>query len=239
MPAALSEKIAAGEIKTGQALHKSLADLKELKFAGLGGLGKPSPLAPLEAVAEQFKDGRWGNALLAFTDIISKFVEVEKEFAGKAFDTATKRVKSKAASVAEARNTVLSHAQLERRTMLVYSLMSQLSTLPQRCNVSDFTPYPREFPAVLKKLSGLQVSGPRVGKGRTAQVGVTIPLLGLSAVFSGALKGGCVGRELSTQQTDTSVPHRNHKLSVLKAPPCSGLILLSMVCLQIAQGVTC
>jgi len=156
MPAALSEKIAAGEIKTGQALHKSLADLKELKFAGLGGLGKPSPLAPLEAVAEQFKDGRWGNALLAFTDIISKFVEVEKEFAGKAFDTATKRVKSKAASVAEARNTVLSHAQLERRTMLVYSLMSQLSTLPQRCNVSDFTPYPREFPAVLKKLSGLQ-----------------------------------------------------------------------------------
>jgi phenylalanyl-tRNA synthetase beta subunit len=52
-------------------------------------------------------------------------------------------------------DTILAHAALERRTALVTSLLGQVESLPQRVNVSDFTPYPREFPATLKKLEKL------------------------------------------------------------------------------------
>eukprot|EP00959_Pyramimonas_sp_CCMP1952_P104351 2180923-Pyramimonas_sp.AAC.3 len=110
----------------------------------------------LQSVVEKFKEGRWGFSLLVFADIISKYVEVERSFAGKAFDVAARRVKAKAATVPEAGATLLAHAQLKRRTKLIESLLGQLSTLPQRCNVSEFTPYPREFPATLKKLGALQ-----------------------------------------------------------------------------------
>jgi hypothetical protein len=110
-------------------------------------------------VVDTFKEGRWGYSLLTFSEIITKFYDVEKNFAGKAFDAASKRVKSKAASVPEACNILLAHHALNRRTQMVESLLGQLSTLPQRCSVSEFTPYPREFPATLKKLNGLQVGG--------------------------------------------------------------------------------
>jgi hypothetical protein len=49
-----------------------------------------------EAVAEKFKDGRWGNALAVFADVINKYIVVEQEFAGKPFDAAVKRVKTSA-----------------------------------------------------------------------------------------------------------------------------------------------
>jgi len=154
MPADLKAKIAAGQIKHGQDLQKELADLKEGILANLN--IKPTPLQPLETVVEKFKEGRWGFSLLTFADIVSKYYEVERSFAGKAFDVAARRVKNKAASVPEAGATLLAHHALERRTLLVDSLFGQLSTLPQRCNVSEFTPFPREFPATLKKLGSLQ-----------------------------------------------------------------------------------
>jgi len=155
MPEDLAKLIREGQIKTGQELQKAMVDSKEGPLANL--LKKSDPvLAPLEAVVDTFKEGRWGYSLLTFSEIITKFYDVEKNFAGKAFDAASKRVKSKAASVAEACNILLAHHALNRRTQMVESLLGQLSTLPQRCSVSEFTPYPREFPATLKKLNGLQ-----------------------------------------------------------------------------------
>ena len=52
--------------------------------------------AALEAVAEKFKDGRWGNALCVFSDVINQYIDVEAAFAGKPFDAAAKRVKTSA-----------------------------------------------------------------------------------------------------------------------------------------------
>mmetsp|Transcript_29822 Transcript_29822/g.41220 ORF Transcript_29822/g.41220 Transcript_29822/m.41220 type:complete len:2214 (+) Transcript_29822:130-6771(+) len=156
MPASLLKQIQRGEIRHGQELQQALAGLKEFSLKGLAAVGKPSPLAPLEAVAEQYKEGRWGKSLLTFTDIMSEYVATEQFFAGKAFDSAAKSVTRKSDNLQQARNVILSHAQLKQRTLLASSIISQLSTLPQRCDVSDYIPFTREFTAMLNKISSLQ-----------------------------------------------------------------------------------
>ncbi|KAK3260625.1 hypothetical protein CYMTET_30428, partial [Cymbomonas tetramitiformis] len=74
----------------------------------------------------------------------------------RSYDAAVNRVKSKAANQAMAIKMLQAHASLDNRTNLMKSILGQLPTLPQRCNVSEGTPYTKEFPNVLKKLSALE-----------------------------------------------------------------------------------
>lgn len=98
-------------------------------------------LQPLLDKCEKFSGGLWPHALDVLCTLVERYVAVESQFDGLAYDRAVQQMLQQQPGDADDANAVyaalLSHAQLTRTSALMDSLLRRLPSIARRCHVDS------------------------------------------------------------------------------------------------------
>jgi hypothetical protein len=103
----------------------------------LGSITSVDPvLQPLLDKCEKFTGGLWSHALDVLCTLVERYVAVESQFDGLAYDRAVQQM-LQWGDVDAVYAALLSHTQLARNSVLIDSLLRRLPSIARRCHVDS------------------------------------------------------------------------------------------------------